>query len=63
MVCTAIKDLKYIQRDMEGVKVKTKRFIDILSKKFESIKNEDIDIVIEIELPLNENKKTKNIAW
>lgn len=61
MVCTGIKYLKYIQRDMDGVKVMTKKFIDIMSEKLESIENED-DIVIETELPLTRSRKRKILS-
>ncbi|KAL4096735.1 hypothetical protein QTP88_021629 [Uroleucon formosanum] len=53
MVCAAIKDLKLIQRDMSGVKVMAKRFIDTMSEKLECIETENIDIVIETEASSN----------
>ncbi|KAL4121497.1 hypothetical protein QTP88_013997 [Uroleucon formosanum] len=62
MVCAAIKDLKLIQRDMSGVKVMAKRFIDTMSEKLESIETENIDIVIETELPINRSRKRKILS-
>lgn len=62
MVCTTIKDLKNIKKDMEGIKVMAKRFINIISEKLESIENEDIDIIIETKLPLIRTKKQKILA-
>ncbi|KAL4097418.1 hypothetical protein QTP88_022201 [Uroleucon formosanum] len=62
MVCAAIKDLKLIQRDMSGVKVMAKRFIDTMSEKLESIETENLDIVIETELPINRSRKRKILS-
>lgn len=62
MVYTAIKDLTYVQRDMDGVKVMAKRFIDNMSEKLEFLENEDIDIITETELSLTRSKKQKILS-
>lgn len=62
MVFAAIQNLKSIQRDMDGVKVMAKQFIDNMSEKLELIETEDIDIVSETEFACNQIQKTKNIV-
>jgi hypothetical protein len=64
MVSAAIKNLKYIQRDMDGVKLMAKTFIDTMSEKLELVETEDIDIdiVIETELPVIRSRKRKILS-
>lgn len=62
MVCAAIKNLKYIQRDMDGVKLMAKTFIDTMSEKLELVETEDIYIVIETELPVIRSRKRKILS-
>jgi hypothetical protein len=62
MVCAAVQNLKSIQRDMNGVKVMKKTFIDTMSKKLELIETEDIDIVNETELPIIRSRKRKILS-
>lgn len=62
MVFAAIKDLKNIQRDMGGVKLLAKRFIDIMSEKLESTELKDTDIIIETELPTIRLRKRKILS-
>jgi len=62
MVFAAIQNLKSFQRDMDGVKVVAKKFIDTMSEKLELIETEDIDIVIETELPIIRSRKRKILS-
>ncbi|CAI6352610.1 unnamed protein product [Macrosiphum euphorbiae] len=62
MVFTAIQNLKSIQRDMDGVKVMAKKCIDTMLEKLELIETEDIDIVIETELPIIRSRKRKILS-
>lgn len=62
MISGAIKDLRYIQRDMNGVIAITIQFIDTISKKLETMEIKDLDIAFETELPLIRSRKRKLLS-
>lgn len=57
MVSGVIKDLKYIQRDMDGIIKSTKSFICEMTEKLDTVKIDGV--VIETELPKIRSRKRK----
>ncbi|CAI6370621.1 unnamed protein product [Macrosiphum euphorbiae] len=60
MVSGAITDLKQIQRDFNGIKEISKKFIDIMSEKLEQSQIAD-EVEIENELPSIRSRKRKTL--